>query len=383
MMNKVLRFAIFAALVFAFWYGKSITDQDLSIHVRELFQGDISIRNDGDIFYAYSENNTLLGWAAAGTAAGYGGPLTIITGVDTSGTFIGASIVEHKETPIFFRMVKPNNYINELKSLHINDVNFNYSEVVGVTGATRSADAISNSIRNSLTRIAGQNLNIEIPEVERQFRFGILEVTIIILFIVGILHQRTDRRFREKIRWISQITGLIVIGFWENSPISISKISSFLSGYFPDYYSNLHWYLLLLGFILTIFIYNKSIYCSHLCPFGTVQRCVGVIGGGRLSLPSWAIRMMIIIRNTVVFLAVFFALLTANPGNISYEPFAAVFALKGSTLQWILLLIVLTVSLVIRNPWCHFFCPMRTCEKVIQVLRKPFKKMLGANNSNG
>ncbi|MFC1493072.1 FMN-binding protein [candidate division KSB1 bacterium] len=383
MMKNVLRLAVFAALIFAFWFGKSITAQDLSIHVRELFPGNISIRNDGDIFSVFSENNVLLGWAAAGTAAGYGGPLTVITGIDTSGTFIGASIVEHKETPIFFRMVKPDNYFRELNSLHISDINFNYSEVAGITGATRSADAISNSVRSALTRISGQNLNIDIPQEERSFRFGLLEAAIIILFIVGILHHHTKHKFREKIRWISQITGLFVIGFWENSPINISKISSFLSGYFPDYYSNLHWYLLLLGFILTIFIYNKSIYCSHLCPFGTVQRCVGVIGGGRIRLPSWAIRMMIIFRNTVVFLAVFLALFTANPGNISYEPFAAVFALKGSTLQWILLLIILSASLAVRNPWCHFFCPMRTCEKVVQLLRKPFVKYLRANDQNG
>ena len=68
--------------------------------------------------------------------------------------------------------------------------------------------------------------------------------------------------------------------------------------------------------------------------------------------------------------AVAAALASAQPARASYEPFAALFALKGTTLQWFLLFIILIVSLVVRRPWCHFFCPMRTCERVLLDIRQ-------------
>jgi polyferredoxin len=46
------------------------------------------------------------------------------------------------------------------------------------------------------------------------------------------------------------------------------------------------------------------------------------------------------------------------------------FSLQGSTLQWLLLFVVLIVSLAVRNPWCGHWCPMRTIERALQGLRE-------------
>ena len=92
---------------------------------------------------------------------------------------------------------------------------------------------------------------------------------------------------------------------------------------------------------------------------------IGAIGGFKLKVPPWAVRFMEATRNLVVFVALFLAFLTLQPALASYEPFAALFALHGSTVQWFLLFIVLTVSLLIQTPWCNFFCPMRTFELVV------------------
>jgi hypothetical protein len=71
-------------------------------------------------------------------------------------------------------------------------------------------------------------------------------------------------------------------------------------------------------------------------------------------------------RNVIVIGALFMAFLTLEPVLASYEPFAALFSLTGTTLQWFLLFIVLVASLVLQTPWCNFFCPMRTFEIAIQ-----------------
>jgi polyferredoxin len=166
-------------------------------------------------------------------------------------------------------------------------------------------------------------------------------------------------------RWVGQLTGLLVLGFWENSPITLAKITAFLSGFLPNPRTALAIYLLLTGFLLTSAVYGRNLYCLYACPFGAAQRVIGVIGGGRLKVPTWVARVMERIRDLVVFLAVFLALVTLQPALASFEPFAALFALHGSTLQWLLLFIVLTASLLIQTPWCNFFCPMRTFEMVV------------------
>ena len=122
---------------------------------------------------------------------------------------------------------------------------------------------------------------------------------------------------------------------------------------------------LLGGFLITSILYGRNLYCLYACPFGAAQRVVGAIGGFRLKIPPWAARLMEGARNLVVFAAVFMALIALQPALASYEPFAALFALHGTTLQWFLLFIVLSASLLIQTPWCNFFCPMRTFELVI------------------
>jgi len=156
-----------------------------------------------------------------------------------------------------------------------------------------------------------------------------------------------------------------VLGFWKNSPITLAKLTGILSGFLPDPRTALAIYFLVAGLLLTSIFYGRNLYCLYACPFGAAQRVIGAIGGFRLMIPPWAVRLMEGTRNVVVFAALFLAFLTLQPALASYEPFAALFALRGSTAQWFLLFIVLTVSLLIQTPWCNFFCPMRTFELVI------------------
>jgi polyferredoxin len=76
---------------------------------------------------------------------------------------------------------------------------------------------------------------------------------------------------------------------------------------------------------------------------------------------------------------VFLAFLALKPALASYEPFAALFTLTGTALQWLLLFVVLTMSLFVSTPWCNLFCPVRTVENTIQDIRRMLKKPRGVN----
>jgi NosR/NirI family nitrous oxide reductase transcriptional regulator len=357
-------------LVGALVYGRTRGAPDLETPAREIFPEAVSVSPQRDVLHIYDGEEVLIGWAGTGSATGYGGPMVLLVGIDTLGQVVGIRVIEQRETPIFWRMVRSSTYFDRLLGSHFDDIDYGYADVVGVTGATRSSDAIVQSVRMAVAEVAGEVFDVRLPLPRRPFEFGLLEIVILALFAVGIGARRLKGAIRGRVRWGSQITALIVLGFWKDSPITLAKITALLSGYLPDIRTSLAIYLLLAGFLLTSFFYGRNLYCLYACPFGAAQRVVGLIGGFRLKLPQWSIRLMEGTRNVVVFAALFAAFLTLRPVLASYEPFAALFSLHGTTLQWFLLFVVLVASLAVYTPWCNFFCPMRTFEVAIQDVKR-------------
>jgi hypothetical protein len=357
------------ALGLALSYGRTRSAPDLTVPISEIFPDAASFVESGDIIQVHGDGDRLLGWAGTGSESGYGGPMLVVAGIDTLGRVAGVRIVEQRETPIFWRMVRVEEYLSAITGSRYDAIDYDYRDVVGVTGATISSDAIIGSIRASVAKVAGAAFDDPIPLPHRPFEFGILEIAVLVLFIAGFAVHRAGGVLRRRVRWACQIAGLVVIGFWQDSPITLAKITSILSGFFPDVRTGLALYLLLAGFAVTSFAWGRNIYCLYACPFGAAQRCVGVIGGKRFKLPVWSARALERLRTLVVFAALFMAFLSLQPALASYEPFAALFSLRGSNLQWLLLFIVLVASLFIRTPWCSFFCPMRAFEIAIKDLR--------------
>ncbi|UCC29318.1 MAG: FMN-binding protein [Phycisphaerales bacterium] len=362
--------SIIVVLSAAAVYGRFRSGPVLEPYVHEVFPEAARMEVSDGIYAALTEQGKLLGWAGVGSASGYGGPLLVIVGIDTEGHVVGARVVEHRETPLFLRMARVSRFFASLTGRSFDRIDYDYEHVVGVTGASRSAGAITAGVRAAVMKIAARKFSIQLSSPERPFEFGILEITLLVLFTIGIASQYLGSSVSELLRWASQIVGLLIIGFWKNSPLTIAKITALLAGYFPGLRWSVSLYLLITGFVLTVMIFGTSIYCSHVCPFGAVQRCIGAVGGRSARLPTRSVRLLRGLRNFIVFFAVFSALIVSKPALASYEPFAVVFALKGSLLQWFLLLIVILASLVINRPWCRLFCPMRVCERVLQDARQ-------------
>ena len=369
------------ALALALAYGRTRTAPDLTVPILEIFPAATTLVEQGGVFHVYGEEGGLIGWAAAGSASGYGGPLLLVAGVDTMGHVIGARIVEQRESPLFWSMVLSGAYFESITGSSYDEVDYDYEKVAGVTGATVSSEAVVESVRESIAEIAGAAFDVRLPLPRRPFEFGTLEITVLVLMAVGIAAQRIGGLTRRRIRWATQIAGLVVVGFWQGSPITLAKLAAIGSGYFPDPRVNSALYVLIAGFLITSIAWGRNIYCLYVCPFGAAQRCVGVIGGTRFELPMWSVRLMERLRDVIVFAALCMAFLTLQPALASYEPFAALFSLRGTNLQWLLLFIVLVASLALRNPWCRFWCPMRTIEAALREIRNLFRKQAESNGN--
>jgi NosR/NirI family nitrous oxide reductase transcriptional regulator len=350
-------------------WGRSHRSPDWRSAISELYPEAGEVRQQGQVFQVLGPSGMTLGWAGTGRAGGYGGPLLLVAGIDTLGRIVGARVVEQRETPVFWRMVRSPAYFDAVTGSPFGGVDYDYHRVVGVTGATRSSEAIAGALQVAVARAAAAGFEARLPQPAHPFEFGLLEVTVLALLTAALTAHRIGGRVRRRVRWVCQLVGLVVVGFWKASPLSLAKMASLGSGFFPDPRTAMAFYLLLAAFLITSAVHGRNIYCLYVCPFGAAQRCIGIIGGGNLKVPGWLTKSLMRLRDLTVFTLLFAAFLTLQPELAAYEPFSALFSLHGTTLQWLLLAVVLVTSLAVHTPWCDYLCPMRTFEVFIQQVR--------------
>ncbi len=329
-------------------------------------------RVSGDTFAAYQDAaaEQLLGYVTVGEAAGYGGPLQLAVAVDLGGEVVGTAVVSHKETPSFFARVEGGGFLLQLWGKSFGDPFQLDEDLDGVSGATVTSRALAEAALQGSRLIAVEQLGETVLAAPPPpIQFGMPEITVLALFAVGYFAHRPKFKYKKQARWLMLLTGLFVLGFWYNLPLTISKINSFLLGFWPQWQTNLYWYFLLGGILFVLTADNKNAYCAWFCPFGAAQECLGVIGGAkRVGLRQYR-RLFVWLQRGLAWLAIVLALLFRNPGVSSYEVFGTLFSLTGSTVLFALTGIVLVMSLFFKRPWCNFLCPLDPVYDLIRLVR--------------
>ena len=196
---------VFVALAAALLYGRSRAAPNLATPIGEIFPAAVTFETGGGIFHVYDADGVLLGWAASGSAIGYGGPMLLVACVDTLGQIAGVRVVEQRETPIFWRMARGGEILDTFTGKRFDEADYDDAGVDWNTGATISTDALIASLRMSVTAVAGEAFDVRLALPAQPFEFGILEITVLVLFAVGITAQKTGGKRRRQIRWAGQI----------------------------------------------------------------------------------------------------------------------------------------------------------------------------------
>jgi NosR/NirI family nitrous oxide reductase transcriptional regulator len=320
-------------------------------------------------FAAYN-NDQLLGYIAIGEGSGYGGPMQLAVATNIKGTITGLVVVKHFETPRWFERVFKNGLISRLIGKSYSDkFNLN-SDIDGVSGATYTSRGIANATLDGSRKLAKQELNFSVPpRAATELVFGLPEIALIALFILGIVGRRKSFRHTKKMRWFCMLTGMIMLGFVYTNPLTISLLNKMLLGYWPDWHTHLYWYLLIVGIIFSMTVFNKNPYCEWFCPFGAAQECMGKVGGAKAhTLRTYQSKIQWLQR-CLAFGAVLIALLYRNPSISSYEIFGTLFDLDGNITQFLLLGLILLASLFIHRPWCRYLCPIKPVESFIKFIK--------------
>ena len=357
--------AILALLILAgSWFAGTFRAQaDLQPFIKRALPGAGHFTpGPGGSFAAWkgTDEKELIGYVAVGSGQGYGGDLRLAVALSPDGSVTGLEVIDHKETAAFFRRVISRRVLDDMKGKAFSDPFVPGRDVDSVTGATFTTKALADAARKASRRIASQNLGYSVPlEPSPQMRFGLPEAVLAGLFLFGIIGRHRRFKYKKTARWISMLTGLFILGFVFNKPLTLVLVNKMLLGFWPQWQMHLYSYILVAGILVITLVANKNPYCEWFCPFGSAQECLAVIGGGKMRLPKNAHTAMRWVQRTIALGAIAIALFYRNPSITSYEVFAAFFHLIGTDFHFVLLGIVLIAALFIRRPWCSYLCPLR------------------------
>jgi len=325
----------------------------------------------------FDKNDVLIGYMAKGIGDGYGGPLTVGVAIDTVGNIKSLAVMEYRETPSFFQKVLNKGLLKKLVQRSVYDT-IPFTELVdGVTGATYTYRAITESVESAANKVASQSFDIKLPDKKRDIIFGLPEMILIALFTIAVLRRKFFKgKNNKRIRWVTLIGGLVFLGFVYNRSFVLADINMVFLGYLPDWHNHLYWYILIIGLFLFKSKENWNTYCYDFCPFGACQEVLAQVGGAKNRPVQWP-KVLLWLQRSLAIAAVSMALIFRNPGFSSFEIFGTMFDLNGSSYQFALLAIILLTSLFIYRPWCNYLCPLhkRTLEGLFDRIRKYVKQI--------
>ncbi len=379
--QRILAVVVLASLVAAWLVGWHRNQTDIAPFLKQALPraSTFELRREG--VHVGNEvvgaEQRVAGYVAIGEAGGYGGPMRVAVGIDPSGYVDGIAIVDHRETAAYFQQVRAANLPDSLLGKKYSDP---FQDVDAVTGATMTTNALAAAVRAAARRVADGPLNLPVPpEEDVPIEFGLCEGTLLCLFAVAFSVSTHRPRWKRTARWICLLTGLTILGFLYNVPLTLTNVNSLLMGYWPRWQSHGYWYVLLVGVLILPLLTGRNPYCTSICPFGATQQCLALLGGAK---PRISARWRAYLRWTprlLAWAAMLFALAYRNPAQVDYEMYGALFAVVGSDLQFGLLAAVLVASLFVTRPWCNYLCPVRAVTECLGLGRRWIRQHLRRN----
>lgn len=320
----------------------------------------------------YDQGDNLLSYGVVASASGYGGPITMLINVSQEGTLKNAVLVEDSETPLYLRKVLKAGYPENLIGKSVTQPLAVYEDIDVVSGATRTTDGIVLAVEKGMFQVGRTQLGLTVPHL-KTFHVQWQDGLVMMLLLVAVLAAaRNMKRLRP---WVLVAT-VFVLGFMENSSLTIGNYMSIVALKMPAFSERPIWYVLVIGVSLVTLLWGRNFYCSWLCPFGAVQE--GIYKALNLADYRPNPRLLSGARKSrwlFLWLAAMLALLFNNSGIASYEPFSVFFDGDGNTSQWIMMLIILVFSMFLLRFWCRCFCPMGTFLDGIASCKRKAKRL--------
>ncbi|MGF1737049.1 4Fe-4S binding protein [Photobacterium satsumensis] len=311
-----------------------------------------------------------LKWIGFGTGVGYGGELTIGAVFTNQGEVETIALLNAKETTSYFDKVVEQKLPETLLAQNIKTA----LSVDAVSGATLTSEAYTQALNQAADPVRMQLFGYHFTETKPAWHYlKWLDAAALFFFAAAVWVNRTRSEHKAKMN-IALLTGsTLLFGFHSASLYSASTMGGLIFGTWISGVANYTPFILLILSIGYILYYNRNVYCQSLCPFGAVQQCLAKVGKAKSSpirqtFFIWFPRFLLLVT---LCLGAYFR----NPAAFVYEPFGIAFGMIGGMYLFILTVMILLTSLIVRRPWCQSLCPINTLTDFVVFNKNWLKQM--------
>ena len=149
------------------------------------------------------------------------------------------------------------------------------------------------------------------------------------------------------------------LGITKSTMISVTDIFRVVDLNLPEFKYSIAWYLFA-GFTVVSTLVWGRLYCGRMCAFGAFTQLLDATVPKRLRVepPLWLERRAIYIKYGLLVAVVGYYMATKQTSVYRYvEPFW-MFTRSANALLWSMLAVLLLATLVVRNLYCRFLCPV-------------------------
>jgi hypothetical protein len=373
---SLLPYGAYVSLVIAFIFGIITGGEDYESMIKAKYTDLVleKIHDDPVVFQVGEKVNGQGEYILIQEGQGYGGPFVFAIRIKDDAKIHEVFPLADKETPAFIKKIKETNYRNQFIGRGIADNFIVGDDIDGVSGATVTTMAATEAVRNGAHIAAVEYFKLEPSWGKTQWKFGLDEVLIMIIFILAFIPQI----HRPPYKYIYMAVSIGVVGFYLNAAVSIGNLSGLLMGYIPSADDHLIWWILVIGTIATIILVGKNVYCYKICPFYGVQFLLNKISGNRFNPSPALLRQARPVANGLLWLALMLIFLSQLPSAGAFEPFAMMFSLEGVGIQWYILPLAIIGSFFMSSFWCRFFCPAGSAFSILLKARKKVVTLLAS-----
>lgn len=288
---------------------------------------------------------------------GYSGPTDVLAVFDKEDRGLGVAIRHSYDTPSHVEDVTRDFLFMEKWNGRLWDdiaaiTNMNEAGIYGVSGATRTSEAVAQSITHRLALAAGGG------EVKAAVSFKWRDAALIGFVLIGSLFAFWKGKSFQRWRWLFSLSTILFLGLWMGDLIAQSLLVGWAESRVPWEAAPGLVIFVAAAFLLPWFT-RQPVYCQFICPHGNLQRWAMKVMPARWKRPlpddgKWIARWVPVMLLVVV-LTVSFLQLDLDLAGI--EPFDA-YLLKGAGVATILVALTgLAISLFFPMAYCKFGCP--------------------------
>jgi polyferredoxin len=167
--------------------------------------------------------------------------------------------------------------------------------------------------------------------------------------------------FRKSVglKYVTLVAAVAYLGVYKSQLLSIVNVFGVLGGNLPIFRYNLGWYLFAVFAVVSTVLWGR-LYCGRICAYGALTQLLDPIVPARFrfDVPQRLERNASKIKYALLGGVVLYFLATRDMSIYRYvEPFW-MFTGQATTALWIALGLLLLATVLVRNLYCRFLCPL-------------------------